>query len=94
MRKTIESVINNGGMIDTTTLDTKPKVPNVTLEVVGGSPTLDDQGSTSTTFDYPELLSPEELAAYEAWMQRQSTPTGGGVGGGGKYMDLEDMAAF
>lgn len=57
---------------------TKPKVPSVTLESSG--PALDDQGSLVQTFDYPELLSPEDLKAYEAWMQSQ----GGGAAGAGK----------
>lgn len=59
---------------------TKPKVPNVTLEV-GNGLTLDDGGSTSMTFDYPELLSPDELAAYDAWLATQNP---GGTTGGGK----------
>lgn len=50
---------------------TKPKVPNVTLEVSGNGLTLDDAGSTSQTFDYPEFLTPDELKAYEAWMATQ-----------------------
>lgn len=54
---------------------TKPKVPNVTLEVSGNGLTLDDAGSTSQTFDYPEFLTPEELKAYESWL---------GTQGGGK----------
>lgn len=64
-------------MTDATTIESKPKVPNVTLEVVGG--TFDD-GSTSMGFDYPELLSPEELAAYEAWARQQSAAGGTGAG--------------
>ena len=54
---------------------TKPKVPSVTLESSG--PALDDKGSLIQTFDYPELLSPEDLKAYEEWMKQQIT-TGGG----------------
>jgi hypothetical protein len=54
---------------------TKPKVPSVTLESSG--PALDDKGSLIQTFDYPELLAPEDLKAYEEWMKQQST-TGGG----------------
>lgn len=50
---------------------TRPKVPNVTLEVNGGGLALDDAGSTSQTFDYPEFLTPDELKAYEAWMATQ-----------------------
>ena len=50
---------------------TKPKVPNVTLEVSGNGLSLDDAGSKSQTFDYPEFLTPDELKAYEAWMATQ-----------------------
>lgn len=58
---------------------TRPKVPSVTLESSG--PALDqDTGATTVTFDYPELLSPEELKAYEAWLATQ----GGGAPGAGK----------
>lgn len=58
---------------------TRPKVASVTLESSG--PALDqDTGATSMTFDYPELLSPEELQAYEAWMKSQA----GGAAGAGK----------
>jgi hypothetical protein len=75
---------------------TKPKVPNVTLEVVGGPIALDDKGSTSQTFDYPEFLSPEELKAYEAWMATQGGigGGGGGVNGGGKYFDDQSAATL
>jgi hypothetical protein len=65
---------------------TKPKVPNVTLEVTGNKLTLDDAGSTTQRFDYPELLSPEELRAYESWVLQQKGGTSSG-GGGGKPDD-------
>lgn len=62
---------------------TKPKVASVTLESSG--PALDqDTGATSMTFDYPELLSPDELKAYEAWMATQG---GGGAGVGKPAID-------
>ena len=66
---------------------TKPKVPNVTLEVTGNGLTLDDKGSTSATYDYPELLSAEDLAAYEAWMATQNFGGASGGMGGGKPFD-------
>lgn len=50
---------------------TRPKVPNVTLTVNGGGLSLDDAGSKSQTFDYPEFLTPDELKAYEAWLATQ-----------------------
>ena len=65
---------------------TTPKVPNVTLEVTGNGLTLDDKNSTTQRFDYPELLSPEELKAYESWMLQQKGGTSSG-GGGGKPDD-------
>jgi len=61
-------------------------VPNVTLEVTGNGLTLDDKNSTTQRFDYPELLSPEELKAYESWMLQQKGGTSSG-GGGGKPDD-------
>lgn len=64
---------------------TKPKVPNVTLEVSGNGLTLDDAGSTSQTFDYPEFLTPDELKAYEAWMATQ---------GGGKPIFDETLGTL
>lgn len=51
---------------------TKPKVPNVTLEVSGNGLSLDDAGSKSQTYDYPEFLTPEELKAYEQWFKQSS----------------------
>lgn len=66
---------------------TKPKVPNVTLEVTGNGLTLDDKGSTSATYDYPELLSADDLAAYEAWMATQNFGGASGGMGGGKPFD-------
>ena len=65
---------------------TTPKVPNVTLEVTGNGLSLDDKNSTTQRFDYPELLSPEELKAYESWMLQQKGGTSSG-GGGGKPDD-------
>ena len=70
---------------------TRPKVPNVTLTVNGGGLSLDDAGSKSQTYDYPEFLSPEELKAYEAWLATQGAPSGG-TGGGGKNMFDESAA--
>lgn len=64
---------------------TKPKVPSVTLEVSGNGLTLDDAGSTSQTFDYPEFLTPDELKAYEAWMATQ---------GGGKPIFDETLGTL
>jgi hypothetical protein len=64
---------------------TKPKVPNVTLEVSGGGLALDDAGSTSQTFDYPEFLSPDELKAYESWLATQ---------GGGKPIFDETLGTM
>lgn len=66
---------------------TKPKVPNVTLEVSGNGLSLDDAGSKSQTFDYPEFLTPDELKAYEEWMKQSSGLPGGGAVGGGKPVD-------
>ena len=71
---------------------TTPKVPNVTITSSG--PALDDQGSTTQRFDYPELLSPEELRIYEQLLIEQNKPGSSG-GGAGKPFDEEtwgDMA--
>lgn len=67
---------------------TKPKVPNVTLEVTGNGLTLDDAGSTSQTFDFPELLEAGDLEIYNEWLKQQDTLNSGGSGntGGGKPM--------
>lgn len=66
------SAATNGG-VSSLSLDqvdsSKPKVPNVTLEVVNGNIDLDDQGSKAVTFDYPELLTGDELKAYEDWLK-------------------------
>lgn len=73
----------SGLTADQITALTKPKVASVTLESSG--PALDqDTGATSMTFDYPELLSPDELKAYEAWMATQG---GGGAGVGKPALD-------
>lgn len=61
---------------------TKVKVPNVTIQSSG--PALDEDGSLVQRFDYPELLSGEELKAYEAWLQLQNGGTNGGAAGVGK----------
>lgn len=62
---------------------TRPKVPSVTLESSG--PALDQNtGATTATFDYPELLSPEELKAYEAWLATQG---GAGAAAGKPAID-------
>ena len=57
---------------------TRVKVPNVTITSSG--PALDDQGSTTQRFDYPELLSPEELRIYEQLLIEQNKPGFGGSG--------------
>jgi hypothetical protein len=60
---------------------TKPKVPNVTLEVSGNGLVLDDAGSTSQTFDFPELLDADQLQVYNEWLkQSQSSKGAAGVG--------------
>lgn len=64
---------------------TRPKVPNVTLEVSGGGLSLDDAGSTSQTFDYPEFLTADELKAYESWLATQ---------GGGKPIFDETLGTL
>lgn len=64
----------SGAGLPTEQIDlTKPKVPNVTLEVVNGPLELDDQGSKAVTFDYPELLDEDELKAYEDWIKSKDT---------------------
>lgn len=69
---------------------TRPKVPSVTLESSG--PALDqDTGATSMTFDYPELLSADELKAYEAWLATQG---GGAAGAAGKPGLEETLGAL
>lgn len=106
LRSLITSAMNGSGSIDNSSagLDstsssgltadqivslTKPKVASVTLESSG--PALDqDTGATSMTFDYPELLSPEELKAYEAWLATQ----GGGAAGAGKPGLEETLGAM
>lgn len=70
---------------------TRPKVPSVTLESSG--PALDQNtGATTATFDYPELLSPEELKAYEAWLATQGNA--GGAAGAGKPSLEETLGAL
>jgi hypothetical protein len=66
---------------------TKPKVPNVTLEVVNGDISLDDKGSLSQTFDYPELLDDAELQAYNEWLNQQQSLGTGTTGGGKSVFD-------
>jgi RTX calcium-binding nonapeptide repeat (4 copies) len=64
---------------------TKPKVPSVTLESSG--PALDDKGSLSQTFDYPELLDEAELQAYNEWLNQQQSLAAGTTGGGKSVFD-------
>ena len=52
-----------------------PAVPNVTLTSNTAGIGPGEDGASSITYDYPELLSPADRAAYDAWTQSQQPAT-------------------